>query len=120
MLDITSDYRDAKDNGAKIRVLLVITTVRTRYVFAETTPTDDEVGFLSSVDFWDGSATTGDGGTFGGFPVSSTRGLVLGLGGISETLTPQRNDLLTSLTLLRLFTDESSLYIHPARGKFSM
>jgi hypothetical protein len=98
MLHLDSAYIAAKDAEHRVQVLVVITTVRTRYIFGLTTPTDDEIGGFGELAQWDGSVTAGDGGTFGGIPVAYAEGRVIEFGNVTETLAPQISDLITSLT----------------------
>jgi hypothetical protein len=98
MLPMTSDYREAKDAEHRPLIFSMITTVRTRYIFADVWLTDDEIDRFGSLDFWNGTdATAGDGGTFGTIPVSYNQARVLSYGSLRETLTPQQDDLVASL-----------------------
>jgi len=102
MYNITNTYFTSKQAGKVPIVLCRIETQRTSYLFFARYPNDDETGSLSGIDLWDGSVNTGDGGTFGGLPVSIVDARVLQFGSISKALVANAKDLPASLTQSRI------------------
>jgi hypothetical protein len=72
-------------------------------------PNDDEMGNIQGLQLWDGSAYTGDGGYFGGFPVSFIENRVISFGSIDRTLATQLDDLPSSLSQVAISAYSVSL-----------
>lgn len=118
MFQTTEEYDSAKKNGNKAVLLAYLTGQKARRVYGKKTPTEDETG-TNSLEAWDGTYYTGDGGLFdgGGTPIFSREARVLQFGSFSETLTPERGDLIASLNQSELGAFQVTL--DNADGKFS-
>jgi hypothetical protein len=91
-------YNTQKAAFARPELLCIITTVKTRYIYGITYPSDSEVSTFDSLAFWNGTdASAGDGGFFGAIPATDIDARLLELGDITETLAPRTNDLIASL-----------------------
>ncbi|MCP4707104.1 MAG: hypothetical protein GY869_00645, partial [Planctomycetes bacterium] len=98
MFQTTRAYDNAKKAGNKPLFWAYLSGKRAKRVFGKQTPSENEAG-TSGIETWNGDYLTGDNGFFdgGSTPVIAREARVLNFGGISETLTPQRNDLVASL-----------------------
>jgi len=98
MFQTTEAYDAAKRTGKKPVLLAYLTGQKSRRVFGKLIPTEAETG-SSTLKIWDGTYSTGDGGLFdgGGIPIFAREARVLQFGSLSETLTPERGDLIASL-----------------------
>ncbi len=98
MIKISADFFESKQAGSLPVVVCRIETQRTSYLFGRTTLNDDEMGSITGVDAWDGSVNTGDGGLWGGLPVSNIENRVLQFGSVGKSLVANAKDLPTSLS----------------------
>jgi hypothetical protein len=98
MLKISNTYFDSKQDAKIPIVLCRIETQRTSYIFTRRMLNSTEYGSISGISLWDGSVNTGDGGTFGGLPVSQIEARVLQFGSVGRSLVTNAKDLPSSLS----------------------
>lgn len=118
MRQISADFFAAQHAGQQPLCLAILTSKMTRRVYAIRHASDTEHGGAGSITNYDGTAKYGDGTLFGAFGVIADSGArVIGFGGIRETLTPEKANLLASLTQTEIGT--YSIQLDNADGKFS-
>lgn len=98
MFHISNAYFQAKQRGSLPVIVCRIETQRTSYLFSRVFLNDDETGSIQGVSLWDGSVNTGDGGTFGGLPVSYSENGFLQFGSLAKSLVTNAKDLPSSLS----------------------
>jgi hypothetical protein len=94
--NISNTFFESKQSGKIPIVLCRITTQRTSWIFTRRALNDDEHGRLTGADLWDGSVSTGDGGIWGGMPVSFLEHRILQFGSVQKSLTSNVKDLPSS------------------------
>jgi len=77
--------------------LVFLDSSMTRRVYGKEIPVETMMGTSGGLEFWDATYLVGDGGTYGGIPVSFWGAYLLSVGSYAETLTPSGNNLLASL-----------------------
>ena len=98
MIDISTNFFNAKNSHYIPVVICKISTQRTGYLFSRVFLNDDETGGIQGVGVWDGSVYTGDGGVFGGSPISQSESRVLQFGSVQKSLVTNAKDLPASLS----------------------
>lgn len=98
MISISNTYFTSQRAGKLPVIVCRISTQRTSYLLSRRALNDDERGALGGISLWDGSVSTGDGGTFGGLPVSEIESRVLQFGSVDKSLVTNAKDLPASLS----------------------
>lgn len=115
---VTQAFLTALQNGEKPIGLLFLQSRMGRRVYAKRTPTPRQMGSLKGLVTYDGSTKIGDGTLYGSANIILDWGAYLiNIGDLRETLSPEGQDLLGSLTGTEIPSLTATL--NNAKGHFS-
>ena len=119
MRQISSDFFAAQQAGTQPLILVILTSKMTRRIYGVRYASDTEQGSgKGELKLYNGDWKYGDGTIFGTLGTIADSGArVIGFGGIRETLTPEKGNLLASLTQTEI--GSYTITLDNADGKFS-
>ena len=119
MRQISADFFAAQQAGTQPLILVILTSKMTRRIYGIRYASDTEQGSgKGELKLYNGDWKYGDGTIFGTLGTIADSGArVIGFGGIRETLTPEKGNLLASLTQTEI--GSYTITLDNADGKFS-